>query len=346
MKVRLNEAIEDYRRFRISQGMAAQTLKNDKQTLIAFLTHVGNIYVENIEDYHVTRFLESRTKTRGNGSLAIDQQVIRGFCKWAAHTKRAPKTFDPTQGLRAPKRQERERDRIHVSKFPYLLDVAGRRSPRDRMFIAMGLYTMARDSEITTVRIRDVDLDSGHVLLRIHKAKKEDWFPISSELDAELRRWLTFYSSQVGELLPDYYLTPARSLIIQPGVSPSNRDTKLQPTRRITHSGPLIVKPALHAIGFTTEADDLHGEGAHTLRRSGARALFDALKGQGYDHAMRLVQAALHHKSISTTEHYIGLTADRKERDKVLLGQSMFGLPELPTIGVADGGSAGLSEVV
>lgn len=62
----------------------------------------------------------------------------------------------------------------------------------------------------------------------------------------------------------------------------------------------------------------------HTLRRSAARALFDRLATEGYDGALRLVQAMLHHAQSSTTEHYLGLTLDKKRRDDIIRGESMY----------------------
>lgn len=65
-------------------------------------------------------------------------------------------------------------------------------------------------------------------------------------------------------------------------------------------------------------------EGVHTLRRSGARALYDRLVSEGYDGAMRTVQSMLHHSSIQTTEHYLGIHLDKKRRDDVVRGKHLF----------------------
>ena len=65
-------------------------------------------------------------------------------------------------------------------------------------------------------------------------------------------------------------------------------------------------------------------EGGHTLRRSGARAYFDQLRSEGYDSAMRDVQAMLGHASLTTTEIYLGLNLDRQRRNARLAGKQMF----------------------
>lgn len=65
-------------------------------------------------------------------------------------------------------------------------------------------------------------------------------------------------------------------------------------------------------------------EGQHTLRRSGARAYFDALVEQGYDGALRRVQSMLGHAHANMTERYLGIDLDRKKRNDDLRGVSMF----------------------
>lgn len=69
----------------------------------------------------------------------------------------------------------------------------------------------------------------------------------------------------------------------------------------------------------------------HVLRRSGARALFDRLRHEGYDGALRRVQAMLGHSSGTITETYLGLDVERVQRNEMLAGKPMF--PDLPRAG-------------
>ena len=69
--------------------------------------------------------------------------------------------------------------------FGELLDAAEERDPRDRALCALLLYTLGRDSEVTDLRIRDLDLTGGWLKVRIHKTGAEDTLPVSAELDAE-----------------------------------------------------------------------------------------------------------------------------------------------------------------
>lgn len=333
MKQRLSDSVEAYLSFRVSQGLAKQTQRNDRSVLTALLTEVGNIYCENIHEGHITDFLAEQATRRNNNSLANDVTCLNQFFVWAKRTRRVPAGVDPMAGRKAPKRTTRERTRVHVSLFPSLLDTADSRTPRDRAFIALCLYTCCRTSEITTLRVNDLDLSAGYLHTRIWKSRLEDKLGIPTELDYEMRRWLTYYASQCGSLKPDWYLVPSRRLITMPGVCGKDAEVRLRPTSPPTHTGSLIVKPALEGIGFTVPGrPDLKGEGAHTLRRSAARALFDRLVADGYDHALSIVKAQLHHANQSMTEHYIGVSADRFARDNILKGKPMFGLPEVTTL--------------
>jgi integrase len=151
--------------------------------------------------------------------------------------------------------------------------------------------------------------------------------PICSELDSELRVWLEHYTLSVGELSPHYFLVPARwvSPIIGEGGRIVGHDAKYRPEKRLGAAGK-IVTPILGEFGLPIrdENDKPLMEGAHTIRRSGARALFDSLVDGGYDHALRLVQSMLHHSSMQMTEHYLGITADRRSRDEIIRGKRMY----------------------
>ncbi len=325
MKQLLSDAIADYRKFRMSEGKAKNTLRQDRSILTRFLTTTGNIYVENITEAHVTEFMSQMAVTRAPASLNLDLTILRTFFEWCRRTKRMPRSHDPMVGRKGPKVVRRERQRVHVSKFPALLDAAGDRHPRDRIFIALGLYTLSRVSEIVTMKVGDVDLDAGYITSTVWKSSKMDRLRISRDLDSELRRWLTWYSEQVGPLDPRMYLVPARELKMEVGVLPADREFKIKPYSPVGNTATRMVKPALSDIGFSlSDQANLKGEGAHTLRRSGARAMFDKLSAEGHPRALRIVQAQLHHSNQTQTEQYIGAEMDRMDRDEALADFSLY----------------------
>ena len=321
--VQLSDAIDDFLRFRRSMDLSRNTVKQDESTLRKFLAVTGNVWVHSITGVQVERFFTEGAKTRQPQTQRNDHTRLAVFFDWARQTKRMPRDNDPLFMRRKPKQVKKERRRVPVNKFPALLDAAEERDPRDRAGLAMLLYTLGRDGEIADVRIRDVDLDAGYIHVRVHKTREEDMVPICAELDTELRRWLTTYSQWVGHLEPGYFLIPSRRTgpVYDNGRIVGAFTQAYLPDHRIAALAK-VAKPALEKIGFLDGNPDR--EGAHTIRRSGARALFDQLSSSGYDRALRLVQSLLHHSSLQTSEAYIGVTADRRSRDEILRGKPMY----------------------
>ena len=60
--------------------------------------------------------------------------------------------------------------------------------------------------------------------------------------------------------------------------------------------------------------------------------MFDELLERGYDGALRQVQAMLHHKSSTMTEHYLGIDLDVKRRNEALRGRAMFTAPNIANV--------------
>ena len=138
--------------------------------------------------------------------------------------------------------------------------------------------------------------------------------PISKELRREINLWIPKYEAQVGPLQPDWYLTPA----VRGGRYLPATGYPMRPTMEICNAEG-IVKYALAKIGVSGSPT-----GCHVLRRSAARAMFDELVTLGYDGALRIVSAYLHHSSVVMSERYLGLDLDRANRDGFAKGELMF----------------------
>lgn len=340
----LSDALDEYERHRKSQDYAKSTIANHRTTLKRFLSVNGNIWCHAINDRHVTAFFEELAKTKQPHSQRNDHAALALFFEYLRHKGYLAQDADPLWGRRKPAKVTKERNRVHVSQFSALLDAAEARCPRDRAGLALLLYTLKRDKELTDLRIWDVDLPAGYIKVRIHKTRQEDRIPISSELDRELRQWLTYYTEQVGPLKPHYYLVPSRDtkgIQGDDGVYHSVMQARLCPERRMATLG-RTTKEALAGIGFPVvdgQGSPLY-EGSHTIRRSGARALYDALVDQGYDRSLRIVQSMLGHASLEQTERYIGVTADRRSRDDIIRGHAMYPLGDVTSIHGSEHGDA------
>lgn len=338
MKVRLSETIDAYMLRRKNSNVTAGVMHNEKSTLTRLLTVAGgNLYMDSFRDSHVDDTLAELGKTNAPRSLANHFHTMNSFFRWCVETGRIKR--HPMAGMKPPEFTVRERNRLEVSKFPGLLDAA--QFPRDRFLMAMGLYTLGRTVEILSCRIGDIKHDLRRIKMDVAKVRGRmrvgtDLKPITIELQDEIDRWLIEYSRMFGKLEDDWYLVPTRTqgqpLRVSRNGDPSAPGAIMInwnyiPTGRCGKATPKqIVQEALEAVGFPTRATDgtALGEGMHTLRRSGARARYDAKRWMGHDNAIRHVQMLLNHANAGMTEHYIGINLDKIERDEELMDDYMY----------------------
>jgi integrase len=323
---RLSDAIDDYLLTRRAAGIAPSTIAQNKSHLLQFLAEVGNIQVANLHTRHIDMVFQ-RWAANSTGTINASASSLRTFMDWAARRGMTPRGVDLLAGYRRHRKvPETSRTLVPVDKFPVLLDTA--KHPRDRMVMALGLYLFLRQSEMRTLRIGDVDLTNQEVAVTVHKTKQFDRMPICAELETELRQWLTWYSEEKGPLQREWYLVPSkdhvpftRDPLTKRWLPDTDKPARLKPASPMA-TPHRIVQRSLASLGYET-----FQEGVHTLRRSGARARFDALREQGYDGALQEVRAMLHHASVAMTEHYLGIHVERLRRN-----ESVKGRPLYPTI--------------
>ena len=329
MSQNLSDIIESYLVYRRTAYTKGTALASE-QTMRQFLSVVGNIQTRSLAPRHAERF-QSHLLTRGSKPNTVNSRMaqLSKFSAWAVSNRHTPAHFVGTvRNVPVPKRA---RMRIPVEDFGRVLDAADR--PDHRITVALGLFLFVRGGEIRTMRVSDIDLDHGVASVTIHKTNDFDEMPIFAELDTELRRWFTIYQEDIGRpLRSSDFLVPAHRRF--PGWLPRPEVGNYQPDRMVLR--PFAhVQSVLTAAGYPVAEDGKKtGEGVHTLRRSGARAFYDALvEGRlgdevARDDALRQVMSALHHSSITITEHYIGLERDRQKRDRVIRGAHL--LPSIP----------------
>lgn len=215
----------------------------------------------------------------------------------------------------------RRRRRLQLT-VPQLEDLyLGAKDPYERIICALATYTGARGGELNTLRIGDVDLEQGEIAWGRHKTGDyEDSLPIMKELDGELRRWLDFYRTNVGDgrLSPRWFLVPHRQWLSH------NETMRFTPDQQRVQGCFIVVKKHLARV-LDLPLEELRGEGVHTVRRSVARRLYERLCDEGHPDPIAVVQALLGHASRVMTERYIGVETARRERDRVLRGRSALG---------------------
>lgn len=321
--VELSEAIAEYRGHLVARGLRANTVRNNMQALNRATEAWGNIQVGSIQGAHIDRLF--RRAEWGASTRNLYLGFLRSFFAWCRREGHMSRDFDPTAGWGNVRVPRVEKMRLPLDEFPSLLDACAH--PRDRMICSLGVYTFLRGGEIATLRVSDVDLPGHALQVYRHKTSESDVLPISTELEGELTRYLSWYRSNQStpSLRSHWFLVPSK------GPNPTRQNpvthrievvpnalADLRPGNQVTHPY-RAVQRALARLGYETR-----GEGEHTLRRSGARALFDTLRDQGYDGALMRVSSMLGHRDTRVTERYIGLSLERTQRNEMIAGRVMF----------------------
>lgn len=306
---------------------AVATARGYRLVLGALLQHVGDIELRNLNSGHIEDFfygpagLTAQHLTQsGKTRPAITENTHnlyrhRAVAFFRYCTRKGWMMKDIMVDVE-PLKVERDKPRLRLSgqQLVDMLDLA--QNPRDRAYIAAAQNTLKRASELVSLTVGDVDLAAGHLRIYNKKSKRWDRYPITEDLDHELRLWMTRYGVDIGRPLKSAdILFPARSSSVwvdgggrsEPNWMPGNRLNRAEE----------IIQRVLVKMGLETSQT-----GTHTIRRSVARAQFDRLANNGgYSSAMRIVGAMLDHKNQATTEIYLGLDEDRLRRDDLMHGQ-------------------------
>ena len=332
--MKLSDAIEAFLSWRSSRGIAASTMRSEGRNLRYLLADIGNLHVSNIEPRHLDVFWRNHMNWQPS-TCNLARNHLSVFFQWCEVRGYRPRGSSPLEGTKARKVPQRERLIIPAHEFPTLLD--GAPTMRDRILVALGLYLFTRVSETSAIRWQDLNFDDVRrgtdewkptVSVYRTKTQQADVLPMCEELYQELVRWRLRYGELTGEPpRPHWYVCPPYQPAEMTGVKGqrtlvrTNRQVLL-PERQLS-AATRQIRDVLKTLGY-----DMRQEGGHTLRRSGATALYHELSAVGHDRAVRVVQAMLGHSSVQTTEVYLSLDLERKARNELLAGRKMFSLNE------------------
>lgn len=314
------EAMNQYEAHLRAKGRKDRTIYNNLQPIKHLYRAAGDIQIASLRHQHVDKMFASGTWSPRTRNLYLGNLSL--FFKFCRRMRWMPKDYDPAEGWDSVAVPRKEALRIQPEDFAALLDAS--RHPRDRILLALGLYTFCRSSELVTLRVDDVDFDANTITIFRWKTSEADVLPLVLELKEELLRWMNWYGEAVGGLQASYFLVPAlyprdMEYDAQSGLlRPSSGIQKPRPNKQMSHPYE-PVQYALNVLGFDTKQT-----GGHTLRRSGALALFQRLRSEGYDSAIRRVGSLLGHKDTKMTEVYLGIGMERLQRNEMLAGKAMF----------------------
>lgn len=336
---RICDAVEEYLGYRERKRYSQKTMGADERLLRKFGKDMRNIQIRHVTQTHVSDWfygpgglMGPHTGGQYGGKIlpgispATHNQYrsrLKVFFDWMS--KRGMTRVDLLEDVGVLPVPTKVRQQPKPGVLLDFLDSAVH--PRDRCYLALAMNSALRSSEVIRITIGDVDLERGYFKVTTSKRSQADHMPITSDLDGELRRWLTVYEQEAGRPLMDSdYLFPNISapLFDHYVTNDEGKRVLLRTVRKVTPNVALglqrtqdIVHRALRAAGLPT-----HYEGTHTIRRAVARAYFDSMRGSvGRDNALREVSALLHHSNSSMTERYLGLSAERDSRDEALRGK-------------------------
>lgn len=311
----LDHALREFERWRLTDAEYSHaTWAGEKPGLLQFIDcqrDLGIHAVEAVTPESAAQWKETQARL-GESTRATRLSQLRVFFGYCV--KRGWIDADPTVLLRAPRPTAAPRERLTASELLELIDAAD--FPMHRLVLALAANLGIRQAEIKTLRIRDVNLDAGTILVTVHKTRTKtvpDLMPITQELAAELNRWLAHYQRE-AVLTQDTLLVPSQHY------TPISCRVTYRIDRSVAEPEE-IVKRGLAKLGW----DVVKGEGIHTVRRSMARIFFDAAEAEvSYYDALLGTMRLLHHDRPDTTLRYIGVDRQTQARDNFLRGKAFL----------------------
>jgi integrase len=357
VKVTVQQALVLYHEEMVSLGLAPGTVRLRESHLRRFAEACDQVKREmsggrraacetgQLAPAHVARFFSGLTGAQGDRNNALT--AVRGFLRYLERCRYIEHGVpDELLGERKSRPAPRKpKHYIDVGQFSEALEVAAGHHPEDRAIVALALYTLGRQSEILGLRLKDVRLRDRELLMQRPKTKDYLAITISPDLAGEMSWWLSWYASHTGydsplammAANPDWYLAPRRRY--SPGAGSTGRFSVGEASFRLLPEVPgtqleRVVKRVLTGLGVEVEDGTSvrhKGEGIHTIRRSGARALLDHLALEvGEDKALLRVSTMLGHSNTQMTLLYIGRDIERKQLNDWLMDNPMYGSRQSP----------------
>lgn len=357
MRITVAEAVKGY----VSHAQSLGLTPGYVETQMSYLTRFartcdqahreaglrGQCEMGHLAPGHVSSFFLLLPNTRASQNRALS--ALRAFASYAERMEYLePGKANWLLGDRKCKPfVRRPKYYIPVSQFRPMIEAAGSRHPVERATMALAFYTLGRQGELAGLKLKDLNLQN--MAIRIYRPKRKRWtdVTITPELASELHIWLLCYAKQTGyinihELVtcqPEWYLVPAAVPV--KGRGPGGAYDAGLTTWEIDPARPALrleklVKRLLDTFGAETENGQKvrHlGEGMHTVRRSGARAMIDHLASvYGEDKALLMVSTMLDHESVEMTLLYIGRNIEQKRLNEWLKTNSMYGTSQANVI--------------
>lgn len=282
---RAAESFEDY--LRVERGASARTIEAYRRDVRRYLDSISSAGVGEVSEAaptHIVRFLETRSQ-KGAAASTINRTLaaVRHFHRFCVReglaTQNPASLVDgPTRGLSLPKA-------LSTDEVERIIEAASGSSPRelrDRAMLELLYGAGLRVSELVHLDVDDIDLDERTIRC-VGKGDKERIVPVGAPAAMSVRRYLR---NGRGELASAS--RPTHALFLRAGGGRLSRQSAWRCVKRYASR----VNPKSRVF-------------PHALRHSFATHLVAG----GAD--VRVVQEALGHARLSTTQVYTLVTRDK-----------------------------------
>lgn len=270
----------------VEKGLAENTVRSYERDLRKYAEFTGERGPAESGKDEVLGFLRDLS---GRGmsapSLARHLAAVRGFHKYLVMERHAP--ADPTEHIETPRGWARLPKTLNFEEVESLLeqpDASTSRGARDKAMLELLYATGLRVSELVGIRVQDIELERGHVMV-FGKGSKERLVPLG---ETAIRAVKAYLESARRSLLRG---KDSEALFISA--------KRRQITRQMFWE---------RIRSYARKAGILKPISPHTLRHSFATHLLD----NGAD--LRAVQAMLGHADISTTQIYTHVSRERLKK--------------------------------
>lgn len=271
----------------VERGLAENTIMAYRRDLEKFVLHLDSSGVKSIESVDknaLNRYL-LKLKDRGLSSNSISRSLaaIKMFFRFLANENYLKDNI--TSVMESPKLWKKLPDALSISEVEKVLEAPNARNwlgVRDKACLELMYATGMRVSEITGLKLGDVNLDVGFVRC-VGKGSKERIVPLGRAAKQAMERYLR---KTRPELLKKKTLEPGLFL------------TRLGKRMSRQNFWKMIRR-------YTRQAGIKKHISPHTLRHSFATHLLEG----GAD--LRVVQEMLGHANISTTQIYTHINKER-----------------------------------
>ena len=270
----------------IEKGLAQSTLDSyscDLMRYLQFLESKGIGSVAETDTALIIKYLIGlRDAGLGARSRARHLVTLRGFYRFLVQEKELD--HDPTRRVDLPKKTLKLPDVLTVDEIQMLLNAPDGQKPvglRDAAMLELLYAAGLRVSELTLLRIQDVNLEAGFVRV-LGKGAKERIVPIGTYAIEKIRTYMQLARGKMLKEIASPYLFVARA------GKPITRQGFWKLLKKYAHKADLEKRVT-----------------PHSLRHSFASHLLEG----GAD--LRTVQVMLGHVDISTTQIYTHVASKR-----------------------------------